>query len=334
MINKDSVIIVTGAAGFIGSCMVGYLNQCGFNNLILVDDFDSSDKTLNWQNKRYLKLVERKKLFHWLDANRIDLKIFIHLGARTDTTEFDYLIHRELNLEYSKSAWLYCAQKGIPLIYASSAATYGSGEQGYDDNHDKICSLEPLNPYAISKNEFDKWALVQPIKPPCWIGLKFFNVYGPNEYHKEKMASVIWHSFNQIQETGEVNLFKSYRPDFEDGQQLRDFVYVKDLLSVMYWIIESIISSKWGLNKNGLYNVGTGQARSFFDLVNVVFKSLNEKPKVNFIDMPEHIRDRYQYYTSANINKLRNAGYINPFFSIEEGIDDYVKNYLLKNKVY
>src|SRR5205085_1443913 len=209
----------------------------------------------------------------------------------------------------------------IPLVYASSAATYGSGESGYNDEHEIVNSLHPLNPYGISKNEFDKWALQQPTTPPFWAGLKFFNVYGPNEYHKARMASVIFHSFNQIKSTGKVKLFKSHRPDFKDGQQLRDFVYVKDVINVCYWLMENHPAS-------GIYNLGTGKARSFEDLVKATFKGFDKDANIEFIDMPEDIRDKYQYFTEANMQKLKDAGYKDEFYSLEKGVDDYVRNYL------
>jgi ADP-L-glycero-D-manno-heptose 6-epimerase len=237
MINKGSVIVVTGAAGFIGSCMVGYLNEQGFENLILVDEFDEYEKELNLHQKKYLVRVERENFFEWLDKERPDVKFVFHLGARTDTTEFDYTIHQHLNVEYSQSIWSYCTKIAIPLVYASSAATYGSGEFGYSDDHEVIDKLLPLNPYGISKNEFDKWALQQKDTPPFWTGLKFFNVYGPNEYHKARMASMIFHGFHQIKQIGFVKLFKSHKEGFNDGEQLRDFIYVKDVIKMCYWFM-------------------------------------------------------------------------------------------------
>jgi ADP-L-glycero-D-manno-heptose 6-epimerase len=256
------------------------------------------------------------------------------LGARTDTTEFNYAVHEKLNLQYSKDIWTYCSEKNVPLIYASSAATYGAGEFGYDDNHELPFKLKPLNPYGISKNEFDKWALQQTAQPPFWAGLKFFNIYGPNEYHKGRMASVVWHSFNQIKNGGVVKLFKSHRPDFKDGEQLRDFVYVKDLVKVMFWMFQSMVNGQWSMVKNGLYNLGTGKARSFYDLAAATFAGLDVQPNIVFIDMPEDIRDKYQYFTEANMKKLHDAGYTDNFYSLKEGVDDYVRNYLKELKNY
>jgi ADP-L-glycero-D-manno-heptose 6-epimerase len=332
--NQSSAIIVTGAAGFIGSCMVQYLNEQGVENLILVDDFGIKEKRKNWESKKFIQIVERYNLFELLKEKDPSIEAVIHLGARTDTTEFNYAIHEELNVQYSKDIWHYCVEKNIPLIYASSAATYGSGELGYNDDHELPFKLKPLNPYGISKNEFDKWALLQTNHPSSWTGLKFFNIYGPNEYHKERMASVIWHSFNQIKKDGVVKLFKSHRPDFNDGQQLRDFVYVKDLVKVMFWMSQLMVNGQWANDNNGIYNLGTGTARSFYDLAAATFRGLDKEPNIIFIDMPEDIRDKYQYFTEAKMRKLHDAGYDEPFYSLEEGVDDYVRNYLKELKIY
>jgi ADP-L-glycero-D-manno-heptose 6-epimerase len=332
--NNNSTIIVTGAAGFIGSCMVQYLNVQGYENLILVDDFTFDEKRKNWESKKYTQIVERDDLFEWLKQSDTKIDFIIHLGARTDTTEFDYAVHEKLNVQYSIDVWNYCAEHNIPLIYASSAATYGAGELGYNDDHEVIERLKPLNPYGISKNEFDKWALKQQKQPPFWTGLKFFNIYGPNEAHKGRMASVIWHSFNQIKQNGLVKLFKSHREGFKDGEQLRDFVYVIDLLKVMYWMMVSMAENEWTIQKNGIYNLGTGHARSFYDLASSTFKGLDLEPEIVFIDMPEDIRDKYQYFTEANMEKLYSAGYTQKFHSLEDGINDYVRNYLVKGMYY
>jgi ADP-L-glycero-D-manno-heptose 6-epimerase len=320
-------IVVTGAAGFIGSCMVGYLNQHGEEDIILVDEFSRMDKLPNLEGKKFSHKIERDLFFDWLNTESPSISLVYHLGARTDTTEFDYAVHEKLNLAYSKSIWNYCTTNNIPLVYASSAATYGSGSLGYNDDHSIVDKLEPLNPYGVSKNEFDKWALLQDTHPPHWYGLKFFNVYGPNEYHKGRMASVIFHSFNQIRDKGYVQLFKSHRPDFEDGQQLRDFIYVKDVVKVCHWFSSNFPAS-------GLYNLGTGKARSFEDLVKATFAGLGKTPDIRFIDMPEDIRDKYQYFTEANMHKLVSAGYWDEFTSLEKGVGDYVRNYLSKQKSY
>ncbi|HNF03559.1 MAG TPA: ADP-glyceromanno-heptose 6-epimerase [Ferruginibacter sp.] len=327
MINSNSIIIVTGAAGFIGSCMVSYLNRQGFEKLILVDEFDDEEKELNLLHKKYIVRVEREDFFGWVQREKPAVDFVFHLGARTDTTEFDYSVHQRLNVEYSQKMWNYCAMHNIPLVYASSAATYGEGELGYDDSHDIIEQLQPLNPYGISKNEFDKWVLHQDCHPPFWAGLKFFNVYGPNEYHKARMASVIFHSYNQIKQNGTVKLFRSHKEGYEDGEQLRDFVYVKDVIAVCYWLMEHQPAS-------AIYNLGTGQARSFNDLVKSTFAGLDMQPSIEYIDMPEDLRDKYQYFTEANMDKLRKAGYKAEFYSLEKGVDDYVRNYLVKNEFY
>jgi ADP-L-glycero-D-manno-heptose 6-epimerase len=351
--DRNSVIIVTGAAGFIGSCMVGYLNHEGFKNLIIVDDFNEPDKTKNYCDKEFNVKVDRSELFEWLAKNPVKVDFIFHLGARTDTTEFDYSIHEKLNVEYSKNIWNYCTENSIPLVYASSAATYGSGELGYSDSHEIVEKLQPLNPYGVSKNEFDKWALKQSREaeggsqesaPPFWAGLKFFNVYGPNEYHKGRMASVIFHSFKPIQENGKVKLFRSHRPDFKDGEQLRDFIYVNDVIAVCFWFMQSTIgnpksevrnpTSGLRLMASGIYNLGTGKARSFNDLVKAIFVALNKDVNIEYIDTPIDIRDKYQYFTEADMSKLRYAGYKDEFYSLEEGVGDYVKNFLAENKYY
>jgi len=328
--TRSSTIVITGAAGFIGSCFTGFLNEKGFSQLILVDEFSRLDKVDNLKNKKFTHQVERDDFFQWLDTNKPEIGFVFHLGARTDTTEFDYAVHERLNLEYSQRIWDYCMLKQIPLVYASSAATYGSGDLGYIDDHELPFRLEPLNAYGISKNEFDKWALRQQSHPPFWAGLKFFNVYGPNEYHKGRMASVIWHAFNQIKNNGTVKLFKSHRPDFKDGQQLRDFIYVLDILKVCYWLMENFEK----IPESGLYNLGTGKARTFEDLVKATFAGTGNPAKILYIDMPEDIRDKYQYFTEARMDKLRAAGYTEPFYTLETGISDYVKNYLTPKNYY
>lgn len=332
--DRKLTILVTGAAGFIASCMVQHLNDLGYEQLYLVDDFGVEEKRKNWEQKKFLAIIERTGLFDWLDEDKPGIDIIIHLGARTDTTEFDYAVHETLNLEYSKQIWNYCVNKNIPLIYASSAATYGNGENGYKDDHSLVEQLEPLNPYGISKNEFDKWALLQSDQPPFWTGLKFFNVYGPNESHKHRMASVIWHSFNQIQSAGFVKLFKSHHPAYKDGEQLRDFIYVKDVIAVIAWMVQLMTEKKWDAANNGLYNLGTGQARTFTDLVKATFAGMDLEPNIEFIDMPEDIRDKYQYFTEADMQKLKLAGYSAPFYLLEAGVDDYVRNYLRQQKTY
>ncbi len=321
------MIIVTGAAGFIGSCLIARLNELNFNYIIAVDDFSFPEKNKNLEGKNIMERVERTELAAWLDTNYQEVEFCFHIGARTDTTEFNKAIFDELNVDYSKMLWNKCIDYQIPLVYASSAATYGLGELGYDDNEALIPQLKPLNPYGDSKNDFDIWALNQEKKPFFWAGLKFFNVYGPNEYHKSRMASVIWHAFRQINETGSLRLFKSHRPDYADGQQMRDFIYVKDLVSVCVFLMEHRKNS-------GIYNLGTGIARSFNDLGKSTFVAMGKEVNINYIDTPADIRDKYQYFTEANMNKLKSIGYDKPFYTLEEGVKEYVQNYLIPAKYW
>jgi len=321
------MIVITGAAGFIGSALLKKLNDENYRDIVIVDDFSKTGKIRNYKDKIYSEIVDRNEFFNWIEENHRFIQFIFHLGARTDTTEFDRAVFERLNLNYSKYVWAACIKYGIPLVYASSAATYGMGELGYLDDHSLISGLMPLNPYGESKNEFDKWVLTQTAKPYFWAGLKFFNVYGPNEYHKGRMASVILHAFRQIRETGKMKLFRSHNPNFKDGEQMRDFVYVKDATEVMHFLLNN--------RKNpGIYNLGTGTARTFLDLTRCVFKSMNVPENIEFIDTPLDIRDKYKYFTEANMTKLRSIGYNKPFATLEAGIDDYVKNYLLPDKIY
>lgn len=320
------MIVITGAEGFIGSCLVAKLNELNYNDLVLVDDFDTwPERNKNLIGKKYTAKVERKKFMEWLQLNANQVQFVFHIGARTDTTETDAAIFKELNYDFSVDLWNICVKEGIAMVYASSAATYGEGENGYDDDESKLNLLHPLNLYGQSKNDFDNWAVSQEKQPYFWTGLKFFNVYGPNEYHKGRMASVIFHSFNQIKEFGSVKLFKSHRPEYQNGEQMRDFIYVKDLCDVCVFLLENRKNS-------GIYNLGTGQARTWNDLVNAIFNAMDLPSKIEYIDIPVDIRDKYQYFTEANMKKLINIGYDKPFTIIEEAVNDYVTNYLLKNK--
>lgn len=321
------MIVVTGAAGFIGSCLVRRLNDEGFKYIIAVDDFSQTEKIKNLEGKQLKERVERADFFNWLDRNHQEVEFIFHLGARTDTTEFDKNIFDQLNLNYSKDIWRKCIDYQIPLVYASSAATYGLGELGYEDIEDNIPKLKPLNPYGESKNEFDKWVLQQDERPFFWAGLKFFNVYGPNEYHKGRMASVIFHAYHQIKATGKMKLFRSHRPDFRDGEQQRDFVYVKDVVEVCMFLMHHRKDA-------GIYNLGSGRARTFLDLVRNTFQAMGLSPQIEFIDTPLDIRDKYQYYTEAPMEKLRNIGYDRPFTTLEDGVNDYVHNYLAESKIW
>lgn len=321
------MIVVTGAAGFIGSCLISRLNAENFNYIIAVDDFSHPEKNKNLKGKKIQEKVDREEFFSWLDKNHSLVEFIFHIGARTDTTEFDKSIFDKLNLNYTKHIWKACCDYQIPLVYASSAATYGLGELGYKDDESIIPELKPLNPYGDSKNDFDIWALQQEKKPFFWAGLKFFNVYGPNEYHKGRMASVIFHAFNQIKNTGKMKLFRSHNPNFKDGEQMRDFVYVKDVVEVIMFLMHHRKNS-------GIYNLGSGKARPFLALVKNTFATMSKKEDISFIDTPEDIRDKYQYFTEANMEKLINIGYNRPFTSLEDGVKDYVSNYLLEEKYY
>jgi len=326
------MIIITGAAGFIGSCLVKKMNDEGhIKDLIVVDDFYKTKKDANLADKSIRDWIHRDIFIRWFERYHSQVDFVFHLGARTDTTEQDKELFDRLNLNYSKSIWKICTKHQIPLVYASSAATYGLGEHGYKDSHSIVSKLKPLNPYGDSKNDFDKWALRQKTTPPNWSGLKFFNVYGPNEYHKGRMASVIFHTCRQIKSTGAMKLFRSHRKDFKDGEQSRDFIYVKDGVDVCHFFYDKY--SK-GEGENGLFNLGTGTARTFYDLAKNTFLGMGKKPDISFIDTPKDIRDTYQYFTEADMSKLRKAGYDKPFSSLEDGIADYVENYLIEERIW
>jgi ADP-L-glycero-D-manno-heptose 6-epimerase len=322
------MIVVTGAAGFIASCLVSRLNASNYNDIVVVDNFSVEKKLPNLEGKKLREYVDRNEFFDWLDKNHEQVEFIFHLGARTDTTEQDKAIFDLLNLNYTKQMWQACCRYQLPLVYASSAATYGDGTLGYTDTDEALFPLyRPLNPYGDSKNDFDNWALAQPEKPYFWAGLKFFNVYGPNEYHKGRMASVILHAFQQIQQTGSMVLFKSHHPDYTDGGQMRDFVYVKDVVEVCNFLLHH-------RQHSGIYNLGSGQARTFLDLALNTFNALDRTADIRFKDTPEDIRDKYQYFTEADMSKLQGIGYDKPFTRLEDGITDYVQNYLLPGKYY
>ena len=321
------MIVVTGAAGFIGSYVVGKLNREGFKDIVLVDKYDDPLKFQNYQTKTFTEMIDRDYFFDWLASNKQSVQIIIHLGARTDTVGQEPEIYQQLNLEYSQKIWKACIQYGLPLVYASSASTYGDGQLGFDDNHSLIPELEPLNLYAQSKHDFDCWALNQTEQPYFWAGLKFFNVFGPNEYHKDRMASVIFQAFNTISETGRMNLFRSHHPEIKDGEQARDFIHVEDIAKVILFFMNHRTDS-------GIYNVGTGEARTYMSLTKAVFNSMCLCENIGFVDTPCDLKGKYQYYTCANIQKLRNVGYDQSFFSLEDGIGDYVRNYLIPGNRY
>lgn len=323
------MIILTGVSGFIGSCLLTHLNQSGFNReIVVVDDFYKLYKDKNTDNKAVREWMHRDIFLDWFEKTTQKVDLVLHIGARTDTTLMDTDIFDQLNVNYSKRIWTACARKEIPMIYASSAATYGDGSLGFDDNHENIHLLKPLNPYGDSKQQFDLWALEQEEKPPFWVGCKFFNVYGPNEYHKGRMASVIFHTYHQIRSTGGMKLFKSHRSDYADGHQSRDFIYVKDILDIITFFIQNPSTT------SGIYNFGTGKARTFLDLARNTFAAMGVQENISYIDTPIDIRDTYQYFTEANMTKLREAGYTKPFYSLEDGVQEYVKDYLMRDKYF
>lgn len=320
-LQHKTMIVITGAAGFIASRLARFFNRVGVVDLLLVDDFSSSLKAPNWEPLQYEFQVPRHKFPEWLGEHHQQVDFVFHLGARTDTTEFDYSIFQELNVSYSKAIWELCTQHQIPLIYASSAATYGDGKLGYIDNEGEIPQLKPLNPYGQSKQVFDEWVLQQDKTPPFWAGLKFFNVYGPNEYHKGRMASVVYHTYMQILKSGKMTLFRSHNPMYKDGEQQRDFIFVEDVINIMHFLYTNQPQS-------GIYNAGTGEARTFMDLATQVFVAMGLEPQISFMDTPADIRDNYQYFTQADMAKLMAAGFDKPFTTLEEGVNRYVKDYL------
>lgn len=316
------MVIVTGGAGFIGSAVVWRLNLSGITDIVVVDHLGATDKWRNLVGRRFADYLDKADFLAWLQTKgQSDVELIIHMGACADTTQSDAGYLMQNNFAYSQHIWRWCVQSRVPLIYASSAATYGSGDAGYAEDHSNAFALEPLNPYGFSKSIFDSWALAQQDSPPAWAGLKFFNVFGPNEYHKGSMASVALHVYRQLREDGACRLFRSHRADCADGEQKRDFVYVKDVVDIIEFLRQHPCSA-------GLLNIGTGTARSFNELVRVVSASAGIEPNIEFVDIPLPIRNRYQYFTEARINKLRQIGYTRPFTSLEAAVEDYVVQYL------
>lgn len=322
------MIVITGGAGMIGSMIAWQLNQDGRDDLVIVDRQRHAEQWQNLCHRHYADYLDKDELLPWLDKHPDKVDAIIHMGAISATTERDWNRLLEDNIRYSQHLWHWCTRHDVPLLYASSAATYGGGEQGYSDA--SIEGLRPLNAYGYSKHFFDQWALRMADDgkaPPLWGGFKFFNVYGPNEYHKERMASVALHSYNQFRANGTVKLFKSDRPDVADGMQLRDFVYVKDAAAVVTWFLNNSAA-------DGIFNVGTGQARAFKDLATAVMESAGQAPDITWIDMPDDLKGKYQYYTQADMGKLRAAGFDRPFHTLEQGVRDYVQNYLMQPDPY
>lgn len=328
------MIVITGGAGMIGSIMAWHLNnKLGRQDLVIVDRITHENQWQNLVHRHYAEYLDKDQLFEFLEEND-GITAVIHMGAISATTERDFNKLVADNMHYSQDLWSWCTEYEVPFFYASSAATYGGGELGYDDA--SIENLRPLNGYGYSKHFFDQWVMQQVAQkqatPPAWAGFKFFNVYGPNEYHKERMASVAYHTFNQFSETGTMRLFKGTKPGVEDGMQLRDFVYVKDVADVMGFFLEAALKNK--PVANAIYNIGTGQARSFKDLATSVMTSMGREPNITYIDMPQDLQGKYQYFTQAEMKKLRDAGYKKPFTTLEEGVKDYVQNYLLQDDPY
>lgn len=320
------MIIVTGGAGFIGCALIHQLNNLGRKDIIVVDRCDDISTNFNLNSITFETFIDADDFLNKLNDLE-NIEVIFHMGACSSTLERNLEFLEKNNVQYTKDLWSFCIKNKIPYIYASSAATYGDGEYGYDDNHESISQLKPLNPYGDSKQRFDIWALKQNQSPPIWFGLKFFNVFGPWEYHKGEMRSVVHKAFGQINQVGKVKLFKSHRPDYNDGQQLRDFVYVKDVCQAM------IIMWKQGKpQQSGIYNMGTGVARSFKDLVTATFYAMEIEPNIEYFDMPESIRGQYQYFTQANMTKFRKEFSQMKFHSLEDAVLDYVKNHLIGEK--
>jgi len=318
------MIILTGGAGFIGTNTLIELNNRGIEDVLVVDNIGSTEKWKHLVGRKFIDYVNKNDFWNWLERNKqISVDGVIHLGACSDTTEkdFDYLYKN--NVRYSQKLWNFCIERETPFVYASSAATYGDGSQGFSDDHDNMWKLKPINGYGVSKHFFDLWALDQEITPPKWIGLKYFNVYGPFEEHKGKMASVAWHGYNQIKKNSKIRLFKSHRKDYKDGEQKRDFVYVQDVVNMTLAFLDNNIPS-------GIYNAGTGKAETFNYLALSLFKAMNIEPDIEYFDMPEDIKVKYQYFTKAEMHKAYQDGIVQlPMLNVETGIHNYIA--ILKN---
>ena len=320
------MIVVTGAAGFIGSAIVWRLNTLGKEDVIIVDELGLEEKWKNLVGLKYADFVHKDDFISMILEEDFSFKIeaLIHMGANSSTTEknADHLLFN--NYEYTKELAKYSLKNNIRFIYASSAATYGDGSLGFDDDESKLEKLRPLNMYGYSKQMFDLWARRQGILNKI-VGLKYFNVFGPNEYHKGNMRSVAHKAFGQINETGKLRLFKSHNPKYKDGEQYRDFIYIKDAVDMTLFFLEHI-------EKNGIYNIGAGKARTWNDLAKAIYSAMGKPLKIEYFDPPKHLEEKYQYFTEANLDKIKKAGYSKPITTLEDGMTDYVKNYLLKEK--
>lgn len=317
------MILVTGGAGFIGSVLIKFLNDQGISNIFVVDRLGNGNKWQNLSGLNFEYFIPADELFDHQKHLLQQVKTIYHLGACSDTTEKDMDFLWRNNFLYSQKLFTFAAQNNIKILYASSAATYGNGREGYVDNHETLWKLRPLNAYGYSKQLFDEWVLRQKRFPPRWLGIKFFNVYGPNEYHKEKMVSVVYQAFHQAQKNEVVRLFKSHKTEYQDGEQVRDFIYVKDAVKAMHQLMEFP-----GNSLSGIFNLGTGKARSFKDLAAAVFAISKKQEKIEYFEMPEHLRDQYQYHTEASMVKFASVFPDFQFHSLEDGIRDYIQNYL------
>lgn len=319
-------IAVTGAAGFIGSIVISVLNSAGYKDIVAVDSLGTDGRFKNLRTKSYKEIVSPSTFLSKIASGACRPDAIIHMGAITDTSETNGDRLLEHNTHYSHSLATYCVEHNARYIYASSASVYGDGVLGFSDDSNLTPTLLPLNAYAFSKWLFDM-AVLENGWNAKMVGLRFFNVFGPNEYHKGRMASVVWHAYNQIHDTGTVTLFASHNPQYGNGGQLRDFIYVRDVADTILWFLEHPDS-------NGIFNLGTGTARSFKDLATSVFTALGREPRIEFVPTPENIRGSYQYFTEATLNNLRAAGYRAPFASLEDSAKEYVTQYLAKSNPY
>jgi len=326
------MIILTGGGGMIGSMIAWHLNtQMNFDDFVIVDDLINEQQENNFKKRKFIEYIAKDDLEKYLNDKK-NVSAVIHMGAISATTESNFNRLLQSNIRFSQALWHWCAENKVPFIYASSAATYGDGSVGYDDNESELDKLSPLNAYGYSKHFFDRWVQLELSKnqptPPQWCGLKFFNVYGPNEYHKGRMASVVFHSFNQFKETNQIKLFKSEHPSYADGMQVRDFIYVKDAIKIIIFFLNNN-------NFSGLYNAGTGNAETFKALAEAVLINTKGQPNdIKYIEMPNDLKGKYQYYTQATMNKINSIGFNDNFMNLKEGVTDYLESYLLTSDRY